>query len=305
MPSSFARDLLDRATAGLAYVLYHGVRALPVDFASALGGAIARGIGPLLPMHKIAKANIAAAFPEKSEAERARIVGGMWDNIGRTFFEYPHQTGLIESGRVEMGDLAPVDTLRDDGKPGLLWSGHLANWELVSGGAGARGLVMHRIYRAPNNRRVDWLFHANRDLVKGELLPKGAVGAKRAMVFMRRGEHLGMMVDQKMNDGIAVPFFGRPAMTASALATFALRFAAPVVGARAIRLKGARFRLDVVGPYTIPNTGDRFADELAAMTEVNRILEGWIREYPEQWLWVHRRWPKAGDVLGAAPTTQS
>ena len=78
-----------------------------------------------------------------------------------------------------------------------------------------------------------------------------------------------------------------------------------MVGARAIRLKGARFRLDVTDPYTIENTGDRFADELAAMTKVNQILEGWIREYPEQWLWVHRRWPKAGDVLGDAPTTQA
>ncbi len=305
MSSWFTRTVLDRVTAGLAYVLYHGVRLLPVDFASGLGGAIGRGLGPLLPMHKIAKANLAAAFPEKSEAERARIARGMWDNIGRTFFEYPHQTMLIESGRVEMPDLAPVDALRDDGRPGLLWSGHLGNWELVSAGAGARGLVMHRIYRAPNNPRVEWLFHANRDLVKGELLPKGAMGGKRALVLLKKGGHLGMLVDQKMNDGIAVPFFGRPAMTASALATFALRFDAPVVGARAIRLKGARFRLEVTAPYTIANTGDRFADELAAMTEVNRILEGWIREYPEQWLWVHRRWPKTGDVLGAAPTTQT
>ena len=304
MSSWFTSNVTDRITAGLAYALYHGVRLMPVDFASALGGAIGRVLGPMLPMHKIAKANIAAAFPEKSAAERAKIVSGMWDNIGRTFFEYPHQTALIESGRVEMGNLAEVDILRDDGLPGVLWSGHLANWELVSAGAGARGLVMHRIYRAPNNRRVDWLFHANRNLVKGELLPKGAGGGKRAMVLLRKGEHLGMMVDQKMNDGIAVPLFGRPAMTASALATFALRFDAPVMGARAIRLKGAHFRLDVTGLYKVADTGDRFADELAAMTQVNRILEAWIREYPEQWLWVHRRWPKAGDVLGTAPTTQ-
>lgn len=94
-----------------------------------------------------------------------------------------------------------------------------------------------------------------------------------------------------MNDGIAVPFFGRPAMTAPALAQFALRFDCPVVPARVERLGGARFRLTIQPPLEIQKSGDRQADVLAAMTEVNRIIEGWVRDRPDQWLWLHRRWP--------------
>lgn len=292
MPSWFVRRIVDPFTACLAWGVYRLIDLLPVDFASALGGRLGRAIGPLLPPHRVAVANLALAFPEKTAAERAAIVRGMWDNLGRTFFELPHQTRLVAMGRVEIVGLEHARAIRDDGRPGLLWSGHLGNWELVSAGAGAVGLVMHRIYRAPNNPWMDRLFRRDRDLVTGELLPKGAEGAKRAMKLLRQGEHLGMLVDQKLNDGIAVPFFGREAMTASALATFALVFKAPTVAARVIRLGGARFRIEISPPYLLESSGDRAADERRAMAEVNATLETWIREYPEQWLWVHRRWPK-------------
>lgn len=292
MPSWFVRHIVDPLSAALAWGVYHAVRALPVDCASALGGRLGRAIGPLLPPHKVAVANLALAFPEKTAAERAAIVRGMWDNLGRTFFEYPHQEHLMRMGRVEIVGLDHVRALKDDGRPGLLWSAHLANWELVSPCAGVAGMVLHRIYRAPNNRRLDWLFRADRDLVEGELLPKGAAGAKRALMLLKKGGHLAMLVDQKLNDGVAVPFFGRPAMTAPALASLALLFDAPVVAARAIRLGGAHFRVEALPPYTIESTGDRAADARRAMAAINATLEAWIREYPEQWLWVHRRWPK-------------
>jgi KDO2-lipid IV(A) lauroyltransferase len=292
MPGWFTRYFIDPVSAWLAFAVYHGVRVLPVDFASALGGALARGIGPLLPLQRVARNNLIAAFPEKSAAEIEKILSGMWANLGRTFFEYPHLTEIIASGRVEVVGREHVRTLRDDGLPGLFWSGHLGNWEITTAGAGVEGLTMHRIFRRPNNVRIEWLFRAHRNLARGELLPKGSEGARRALVRLKKGEHLGMLVDQKMNDGIAVPFFGREAMTAPALAAFALRFSCPIVAARTVRLKGAHFRLEVHPPYTLVPTGDRQTDELRAMTEVNRLLETWIREYPEQWLWVHRRWPK-------------
>jgi KDO2-lipid IV(A) lauroyltransferase len=100
-----------------------------------------------------------------------------------------------------------------------------------------------------------------------------------------------MLIDQKMNDGIAVPFFGRPVMTAPALALLALRFDCMVVPVRIVRLKGARFRMIAEPPLELPKSGNAKADQLALMTKVNEIVEGWIREKPEQWLWLHRRWP--------------
>ena len=98
-----------------------------------------------------------------------------------------------------------------------------------------------------------------------------------------------MLVDQKMNDGIPVPFFGREAMTAPAIAQFAIRLGAVLVPVRTERLNGARFRITVYPPLEIPATGDRAADEHALMIRINAIVEDWVRDRPEQWLWLHRR----------------
>ena len=94
-----------------------------------------------------------------------------------------------------------------------------------------------------------------------------------------------------MNDGIATPFFGRDAMTAPALAELALRFDCPVVPVRVERLEGARFRITIDPPLDLDVTGERRADIAAAMVKVNGIIENWVREHPEQWLWLHNRWP--------------
>ena len=109
--------------------------------------------------------------------------------------------------------------------------------------------------------------------------------------IVRKGGHLGMLVDQKLNAGIAVPFFGREAMTAPALAQLGLKFGIPLIPVSVARLNGARFRVNFHPPLEMPNSGDRAADVRTVMSEVNRLLEGWIRESPAQWLWLHRRWP--------------
>lgn len=274
-------------------MLFIAVRCLSLDRASALGGWLGRTFGPMLPRTRIARYNLERAFPEKAPAEIETIIRGMWDNIGRFAFEYPHldQIRVIDGGdRITVVGAEHVDAAREDGKAGIFFSGHFANWELLGLCAAARGVPLNLVYRAPNNPYLAWLFDLRRS-GDAEMLPKGPEGAKRALALLRRGAHLGMLVDQKMNDGIPVPFFGRDAMTAPALAQLALRHRCPVLAARTERLGGARFRITVLPPLTFPNTGDRHADETAAMRQVNALLESWIRDRPEQWLWLHRRWP--------------
>ena len=152
------------------------------------------------------------------------------------------------------------------------------------------GISVAQIYRAGNNPLLDRMITRFRG-DKGELIPKGRVAARRAIAALRRGTHLTLLADQKMNDGIPVPFFGRPAMTAPALAVLALRFDCDVLPARVERLDGAHFRLTVFPPLLVTRSGDFHADAAALMTRVNATLEEWIRDRPEQWLWVHRRWP--------------
>lgn len=281
------RMAAEGAVAHLAFALF---RALPLDRASGVGGFLFRAIGPRLGVSRLARRNLAQAFPGKTPAEVDALLRGVWDNLGRTLGELPHLDAIV-ADRVEVVGAEVLLGLRDDGRPGLFFSAHLANWEIAVYVAGRLGLKLHLFYRAANNPWTESLYRRVRGDAAAGLLPKGSRGARRALDLLGRGEHIGLLADQKMNDGIAVPFFGRPAMTAPALAQFALRFDCPVVPARVERLGGARFRLTIQPPLEIQKSGDRQADVLAAMTEVNRIIEGWVRDRPDQWLWLHRRWP--------------
>ncbi len=294
IPSPINRYLIHPIEAAAAIVVYSVFRLLPLDWASALGGWLGRTVGPWLPVSERAVRNLGNAFPEKSSAEIKAIVRAMWDNLGRVAAEYPHLSEIDvynRNGRVLTTGGEYVDMLREDGAPGIFFSAHLANWEIVSLGATQRGVPVDRVYRQANNRLVEWLYQHGRAAVEGALIPKGSAGARLLLQSLKEGKHIGMMVDQKMNDGIPAKFFGRDAMTAPALAELALRFNCPVVPARIVRLNGARFRLEIEPPLTLVRSGDHQADVAANMAQVNALIEKWVRETPEQWLWLHNRWP--------------
>jgi len=286
--------LIHPLEAAVAITLYVFFRLLPLDAASAFGGWFARTIGPWLPISRRAVNNLRRAFPEMSDREVAKIVRRMWDNLGRVAAEFPHLSEIDvydPNGRVTVIGGEHVDQLRDDSRPGFFFSAHIGNWEILSLGATQRGLPLDRVYRAANNRLVEWLYQHGRAAVEGALIPKGPQGVRQLLESLKEAKHLGMLVDQKMNDGIPVPFFGRDVMTAPALADLALRFDCPVVAARVVRLKGAHFRLIAEPPFKFAATGNRHADIAQAMARVNAIIEGWVREHPEQWLWLHNRFP--------------
>ncbi|MBI3446119.1 MAG: lauroyl acyltransferase [Magnetospirillum sp.] len=265
---------------------------LPLDMASDLGGWLGRLIGPLLGgVNRVARRNLGAAFPDKSDAEIKTILTAMWDNIGRVAGEFPHLK-QIAAERVELIGAEYIDLLRDDGRAGIFISGHIGNWELNGAVAAHRGLPLHLIYRAANNPWVEDLYRKGRADASYALIQKGPEGARQALTVLKKGGHLGMLVDQKMNDGIPIPFFGRDAMTAPAQAVFATKFNCPLVPARVERLKGAHFRLTVLPPMDFPHTGDSHDDNRLLLIRINALLEEWIRERPDQWLWLHRRWPE-------------
>src|SRR6516165_859896 len=209
----------DRLEAWGAASLFGGFKFLPLDCASALGGALARRIGPFLGVSKHAQRNISRALPELSETEIARVVAGMWDNLGRVAAEYPHllKIRVFEpGGRVETYGFEHIDRAVAAGRRMIVFSGHIANWEIGSLAGVQYGISVAQIYRAANNPLMDRMIARFRG-DRGEFIPKGAIAARRAIAALNRGVHLGLLADQKMNDGIPVPFFGRPAMTTSAL----------------------------------------------------------------------------------------
>lgn len=277
--------------AGLAVVMAI-FASLPVDWASALGGYVGRLIGPKLSLSRRATKNIARAFPENDEAANRQIMRGMWDNLGRSLAEHPHLARICAAGsrRVEIVNGNAVAGLLADGKPGIVFGGHFCNWEVgPSTIHRLMGSSLLSIYRASNNPWFDLLMKSWRP--PRIAVSKGATGGRMALRHLYAGGHVAMLVDQKMNDGIAVPFFGRDAMTAPATARLGLRFDCPIVPIRTERLGGARFRFTVLPPIDVTVSNDRDADVLATMTRINAVLESWVRARPEQWLWLHRRWP--------------
>ncbi|MGD9537524.1 MAG: lauroyl acyltransferase [Alphaproteobacteria bacterium] len=279
---------------GLAWASFGLLGLLPVGLASALGGWLGRMVGPLTAVHRRAARNLARALPELPPDEQRRTLHAMWDNLGRVAAEYPHLGRFAPYGarsRVEVVGAEHLDEAREDGKGGIFFSGHVGNWEVAALAVEKRGIPVALIYRAPNNPHVDRLIWRCRGPVADFRVPKGQAGARDILRWLRSGGHLAMLVDQKMNDGIAVPFFGRDAMTAPALAELALKYDVPAYPVRVERLNGARFRITVFPKLEFARSGDKAADVKAAMLKANQVLEAWIRDRPDQWLWVHNRWP--------------
>lgn len=276
-------------------------RILPVDMASALGGLIFGLIGPRLGASRRAARNLARAFPDWTPDHIRRVVRGIWRNLGRTAFEYPHLGAFMPYGshrRVEVHGGEIVAGLARGDRPVVYFSGHLGNWEIMTMAVRWHPAIPDAdsrvclFYRALNNPVLDGIMVAQRRKWETpNAFPKGASGARRLIAFMRAKGIACMLVDQKMNDGIAVPFFGRPAMTAPAAAQMALRYGAVLVPVSNRRLGGARFEVRFHPPIETMGPDGAPLDATAIMRACNAFLEERIREAPEQWFWVHRRWP--------------
>lgn len=274
------------------------LRALGPVRASNLCGDLARTIGPLLPVSKVADANLRTAMPELDQAARRQVIRGVWENLGRTAGEFAHVGRLAENGSGpgwEVVGAEHIEALAARGGPAILFSGHIGNWEVLPLATARKGVPVATLYRPADNPLIDEIILELRRASEGaneRLFPKGAQGARQTLQHLREGGYVGLLQDQKMNDGIEVRFFGRKAMTASALAALALKIGCPVLPAYAQRIAPARFRVTYEEPVPLPDSGDRAADVAALTQAVNDRLEAWIRAKPESWLWLHRRWPK-------------
>lgn len=266
--------------------------------ATAFAAWFTRLISPLIPENKVGAANLAAAFPEKSEAERRRILKGVWDNLARTAVEYAFLDEILSEFRVHRMDRGPVTAtgledflrIREDGKPGLIFSAHLANWELPATIAERFGLQLTIMFRVPKNSIVAEDLMKMRNEMMGDLIPPRFGSAFEIADIVANNGHVGLLVDQRRTGSPLLPFFGRPALTSTFFATLARQYDCPVHGVRAIRLPGDRFHIELTPPIELPRDAHGLIDVMAATQKINDIIEGWIREHPEQWLWLHDRW---------------
>jgi KDO2-lipid IV(A) lauroyltransferase len=290
----------DAVVGALTVGLLRLLRLFDPDKLADFSGWVARTIGPWLPEHKIGRDNLTAAFPEKSPQEIDAILRGVWDNLGRMGAEFAHLDRLWDwdpahPEHCERIVITPqqIDRymqLANDGKPALVFAAHLANWEIPAICAATYQMDSAVLYRRPNNARLDRWLHETRDASMGTLIATGLDAPVRVAEALERGAHVGILVDQYYVRGVDVTFFGRRTKANPLIARLARHFDCPIYGTRVIRLPGHRLRPELSEEIKPARDADGKIDIAGTMQIITDVVEGWVREYPEQWLWLHRRW---------------
>jgi Kdo2-lipid IVA lauroyltransferase/acyltransferase len=261
------------------------------------GGAIMRTIGPWLPEHRTGRANLRAAFPEKTDAEIEAILRGVWDNLGRVGAEIAHLDHICSGDRYQRTfiDYGPdiierFLRVKDDGKPAVIFAAHLANWELPAVIAASDGLDTVVLYRRPNLGAVADAVIALRRGIMGDLVASSMGAPVTLARALEQGRHVAMLVDQHYGRGVEVTFFGRKCMANPLIAMLAREIECPIHGTRVIRLPGNRFAGEISPEVAPVRDADGRIDVAGTMQAITAVVESWVREHPEQWLWLHRRW---------------
>jgi KDO2-lipid IV(A) lauroyltransferase len=263
---------------------YALARLLPVTISSAIFGKLARLLGPLVKANRMGEQNLELAFPTRTKGEHREILKGVWENLGRIAGEFPH-VATIAKKHVIVNNKEVLESAYKSGKPILFMAGHLGNWEIP------HHVVIHNhhaialISRPPNNFLVKKLFDWVRFHPLTTIFFKGTEGSRQIMQHLKNFGALGVLFDQRLSDGEPLPFFKHPALTATGPAKLAKKYGALMIPVQVQRLgKQVKFQVTFHNPVDTTGTPQEI------MTTFNKLLEGWIQEAPEQWLWLHKRW---------------
>ena len=263
-------------------------------------GAVMRRLGPFLPEHRVGRANLIAAFPDKPADEIEQILAGVWDNLGRFAVEFAQIERLTNSDPSAPEDDIVADaatsarfrTLRKEGKPALIFAAHLANWELPALVAARHGLDTALLFRRPNIRAVSDAVLKVRAGSMGTLVATGLDAPVRLLRLLEANRPVAMLADQHFVKGVDVTFFGRPAKANPLIAQLARHIECPIYGTRVVRRHDDRnrFTIELTEPIAPARDAEGKIDITGTMQVITSVIEGWVREHPEQWLWLHRRW---------------
>jgi len=295
-----ARPAAEAAVGALTIGMLRATRYFDPDKTANFFGRATQFIGRRLREDRIGRENLKAAFPEKSPEEIEQILSGVWDNLGRIGAEFAHLDHIWDydaehpekQSRVEFSQRTKelFDGLRDDGKPALFFACHLGNWELPALAAVAHGLDAAILFRRPNIESADRAIEKIRAVKMGTLIPAGRDAPLRLAQALQNGQHVAMLVDQYLTNGVEVTFFGRKTTANPMLARLRRQVDCPIHGTRIIRLPNNRFRAELSEEVKPVFDASGQIDVQGTMQAITNVIEDWVREYPEQWLWLHRRW---------------
>jgi KDO2-lipid IV(A) lauroyltransferase len=259
-----------------------------------------RKVGPLLKEHRLGRDNLRAAYPEKSASEIEKILGGVWDNLGRLAIEFAHLDDFSIAGfdtpTRDVISYAPetaerFERIRTSGQAIIGFGAHLANWEIPGVGATKLGVKSALLYRRPGIPAISDLIVKLRTPLMGEMIPTTLDAPVRLARLLQSGVSVGMLADQHYTRGVAVTFFGRACLANPLVALLARQTGAPIRGMRVVRNPdGNSFWGEITDEIKPARDAEGNFDVAGTMQAVMAVIESWVREYPEQWLWLHRRW---------------
>jgi KDO2-lipid IV(A) lauroyltransferase len=184
------------------------------------------------------------------------------------------------------------EVFRNTGKPAVLVTAHLANWELTAGAAVQQGVPLSVVYTRMQNPWMDRLLFRTRGALGCGLVERDNA-ARELLRCLKKGTSVGLLVDQRVDAGKPVPFFGRDMLTSTTPAQLALRFDCELIPVQVQRLHGARFRVTFHQAVVADDENAENAEKTLQMTsKINALFESWIRERPHEWMCANRRWPK-------------
>jgi KDO2-lipid IV(A) lauroyltransferase len=255
--------------------------------ASQLGGWLGRHVGPLLPVNRTARRNLSMVFPSLSSEEKENLIKSVWEEWGRVIGEYLNIPSFKKdiSRYIEVQGADIIHQLVQDEKPALLITAHLSQFQLISLAAEAHGLSLVQLYRRANNSFVDKEMYRVQSQATEKVLSRGASGIREIYRSLQKGDHLLMLIDQKVQQSLIIPFMGHPAATTNSPAALARKFKCPVVMARTERTGPLSFRVSFYPPLFVEQQTDE-----EVMQQLNTTIGEWVYERPEQWFWLHNRW---------------
>jgi Kdo2-lipid IVA lauroyltransferase/acyltransferase len=269
---------------------------LPRPFARAFAIAISQLVYLFhVRLRRVGMRNLQMAFPEKSEKERKRILRAEFTSLGRQLAElcqFPRYTPENVDDVVVYEQLENYERAYARGKGVLFLTAHFGGWELSAFAHSLHGHRVNIVMRPMDNPYLDGMLQSYRTMHGNKVVPKDDF-VRGLLAAMKAGETVGILMDTNMTppQGVFVDFFGIPACTASGLARIALRTDAAVVPGFTIWDESLRkYRLRFDPALELERTGDLEADIVTNTQQFTKVIEDYVRKYPEQWLWVHRRW---------------
>jgi KDO2-lipid IV(A) lauroyltransferase len=278
-------------TQPLLRIAFKALLRVPISRRSALAlGALAYYLSARY--RDVADKNLKIAFGDSlTEKQRQALIKRVFQSFALSMSEFlsaPRLTPDQIRARVQADSFASVDTLLARGKGMIVVTAHFGNWELLARRAALEGYRFTVVARQSEDESFNAITDRLRENGGYTVHPRGA-SPRPILQHMRQGGVLAILPDQKSED-IFVPFFGRLAGTVAGPAVLALRTGAPILPIFCPRRSDGTYRVVIKPEIDTTPTGDSEADTLRIMTEINHVIESMIREYPEQWLWLHDRW---------------